>query len=150
MGTFSSTSHFERGIAVRSRIGFLLRLTALKFMAFLTFIALALYTPSTANLLLGGAGNASRAIAQGTESALQSIGAMLGDVNALMPKKGAVELLLHVFGLDKVIVFIGLTIALYVVWLLVIATGRGALRRLDASGTPRKQETARLQSGPPR
>ena len=133
-----------------SRIGFLIRLTGLKFMAFVTFILLALYTPSTANLLLAGAGNLSKAIALGTETALQSMGGALGDVNALMPKKGAVELVLHVFGMDKVILFIGLTIALYIFWLMLLAGGRGVFRMLDASGTPRVREDARVQAGPPR
>ena len=133
-----------------SRIGFLLRLTGLKLMAFIAFIALALYTPSTANLLLAGAGNASKLIAQGTETSLQSLGGVLGDTNALLPKKGAVELVLHIFGMDKVILFIGLTIALYIFWLLVLAGGRGVARALDASGNPRTREDARVQTGPPR
>ena len=132
-----------------SRIGFLARLTALKLMAFVAFIGLALYTPSTANLLLAGAGNASKIIALGTESSLQSVGRMLGDANALMPKKGAVELLLHVFGMDKVIVFIGITIALYIAWLLLLAGGRGVIRGIDAMGNPRVRQSARVQAGPP-
>ena len=135
---------------MRSRIAFLARLIALKLAAFFIFVVLALYTPSTANLLLDGAGGASKLIAQGTESSLESIGGMIGDANALMPRKGAFELLLRTFGLDKVLLFIGLTIALYLAWLLLYAGMRGALRRLDASGSPRAPENARLQSGPPR
>ena len=135
---------------MRSRIAFLLRLIGLKLAAFFTFIALALYTPSTTNLLLDGAGGTSKLIAQGTEDALQSIGGALGDANALMPKKGAVELVLRYVGMDKVILFIGLAIGLYLAWMLLIAGGRGLLRRLDASGSPRNRETARVQSGPPR
>ena len=132
-----------------SRIGFLLRLTGLKLAAFFTFIALALYTPSTTNMLLDGAGGASKLIAQGTEDALQSIGGAFGDYNALMPKKGAVELLLRYVGMDKVILFIGLAIGLYIVWMLLIASGRGLLRKLDRSGNP-KREAARVQAEPPR
>ena len=134
---------------MRSRIAFLVRLTALKFMAFLAFIALALYTPSTANLLLAGAGSASKLIAQGTENSLQSIGGVLGDVNALMPKRGAVELILHIFGMDKVILFIGLTILLYLLWLLLLAGGRSIFRMVDAMGNPRPDNRARVQAEPP-
>lgn len=139
-----------RSTTLQSRIGFLLRLTTLKLLAFLTFIGLALYTPSTANLMLSGGGNASKVIAAGTESTLQAIGGLLGDMNALMPKRGAVELLLHAFGMDKVIVFICLTIALYLGWLLLLAGGRGAVRTIAGSRNPRAQAQARLQSEPPR
>jgi hypothetical protein len=135
---------------VRSRIAFLLRLIGLKLAAFFTFIALALYTPSTTNILLDGAGGTSKLIAQSTEDALQSIGGALGDANALMPKKGAVELLLRYVGMDKVILFIGLAIGLYLAWMLLIASGRGVLRKLDASGSPRDRENARVQAEPPR
>jgi hypothetical protein len=127
-----------------------MRLVALKLTAFFIFVILALYTPSTANLLLDGAGGASKLIAKGTETSLESIGDMIGDANALMPRKGAFELLLRTFGLDKVLLFIGLTIALYLAWLLTLAGARGALRRLDASGNPRIRDDARLHSGPPR
>lgn len=135
---------------MRSRIAFLSRLIVLKLAALFVFVLLSLYTPSTTNALLDGAGTASKFFAQGTENSLQSLGGLLGDASILMPKKGAVELIMRYVGMDKVLLFIGLTIALYLVWLLVIATGRGALRRLDASGTPRDRDTARLQSGPPR
>jgi hypothetical protein len=135
---------------VRSRIAFLLRLTGLKLAAFFTFTALALYTPSTTNLLLDGAGGASKLIAQGTEDALQSIGGAFGDANALMPKKGAVELLLRYVGMDKVILFIGLAIGLYLAWMLLIASGRGVPRKLDSSGSPRARGAARVQAEPPR
>jgi hypothetical protein len=134
---------------VLSRIGFLLRLTGLKLAAFFTFIALALYAPSTTNLLLDGASGTSKLIAQGTEDALQAIGGAFGDYNALMPKKGAVELLLRYVGMDKVILFIGLAIGLYIVWMLLIASGRGVVRRFDRSGNPQRQ-LARVQAEPPR
>ena len=135
---------------MRSRIAFLTRLVGLKLSALFIFVALSLYTPSTTNALLDGAGGASKFLAKGTESSLQSLGGILGDASILMPKKGAVELTLRYVGMDKVLLFIGITIALYLTWLLLIATGRGVLRRLDASGTPRDRETARVQAGPPR
>ncbi len=135
---------------MRSRIGFLTRLVALKLTALFTFVLLSLYTPSTTNSLLDGAGDASKLLAAGTESSLQSLGSLLGDTAMLMPKKGAVELTMRYVGMDKVLLFIGLTIALYLAWLLFVAGIRGALRRLDASGSPRARENARLQSGPPR
>jgi hypothetical protein len=109
-----------------------------------------LYTPSTTNSLLDRAGDASKLLASGTESSLQSLGSLLGDAALLMPKKGAVELTMRYVGMDKVLLFIGLTIALYLVWLLFVAGVRGALRGLDASGSQRARENARLQSGPPR
>lgn len=133
---------------MRERIGFLTRLIGLKLTAFLTFILLALYTPSTTNTLLGSAGSASKLVAQGMESALQSIGGLLGDASILMPKKGAAELMLYLAGMDKVLLFIGITITLYIAWLIVLTGGRGAIRRIG--GNPRAREQARLQAGPPR
>ena len=135
---------------MRTRIAFLTRLVALKLTALFAFVLLSLYTPSTTNSLLDGASEAAKLFALGTENSLQSLGSLLGDASILMPKKGAVELTMRYVGMDKVLLFIGLTIALYLVWLLLIAGARGALRRLDGSGSPRAQENARLQSGPPR
>jgi len=135
---------------VYSRIGFLMRLTGLKILAFVTFIILALYTPSTVNTLLARAGDASKLIAKGAENSLESVGGMIGDANVLMPKKGAFELLLYVFGLDKVLIFIGLTIALYILWLLLLAGGRGVFRMLGTSRNPRANADARVRTGPPR
>jgi len=135
---------------VRSRIVFLTRLVGLKLAALFTFVILSLYTPSTTNALLDGAGGASKLVAQGTENSLQSLGGLLGDASILMPKKGAVELTLRYVGMDKVLLFIGITIALYLAWLFLFAAGRGALRRFDTSGTPRDRETARVQTEPPR
>jgi hypothetical protein len=123
---------------------------ALKLTALFAFVLLSLYTPSTTNSLLDRAGDASKLLASGTESSLQSLGSLLGDAALLMPKKGAVELTMRYVGMDKVLLFIGLTIALYLVWLLFVAGVRGALRGLDASGSQRARENARLQSGPPR
>ncbi len=134
---------------MRSRIAFLSRLVALKLTALFAFVLLSLYTPSTTNTLLDGAGDASKLLAAGTENSLQSLGGLLGDAAMLMPKKGAVELTMRYVGMDKVLLFIGLTIALYLAWLLVLSGARGAWRRFDASGSPRARQNARLQSGPP-
>jgi hypothetical protein len=134
---------------LRERIAFLTRLVGLKLAAFLTFVMLALYTPSMTNMLLGNAGSASKLVAQGMESALQSIGELLGDASILMPKKGATELMLYLAGMDKVLLFIGITITLYIAWLVLLAGGRGAIRRIGGSRNPRGQAQARLQAGPP-
>jgi hypothetical protein len=135
---------------LRSRIAFLSRLVALKLAALFVFVLLSLYTPSTTNTLLDGAAEASKLFATGTENSLQSLGTLLGDTAMLMPKKGAVELTMRYVGMDKVLLFIGITIALYLAWLLLVAGARGAWRRIDASGSPRARDDARLQSGPPR
>jgi len=135
---------------VRTRIAFLTRLVALKLAALFTFVMLSLYTPSTTNSLLDSAGDASKIFALGTENSLQSLGTLLGDANILMPKKGAVELTMRYVGMDKVLLFIGITITLYVAWLLLLASGRGAIRRISGTRDPRIQEQARLQAGPPR
>ncbi len=135
---------------MRERIAFLTRLVGLKLAAFLSFILLALYTPSTTNTLLGEAGSASKLVAKGLESSLQSLGGLLGDASILMPKKGAAELMLYLAGMDKVLLFIAITITLYIAWLLLLAGGRGAIRRIGRTGNPRARETARLQAGPPR
>lgn len=135
---------------MRSRIAFLTRLVTLKLTALCAFVLLSLYTPSTTNTLLDGAGDASKLLALGTENSLQSLGGLFGDADMLMPKKGAVELTMRYVGTDKVLLFIGLTIALYLAWLLLLGGVRGVRRRFDASGSPRAREKARLQSGPPR
>jgi hypothetical protein len=132
------------------RIGFLTRLVGLKLAAFLTFILLALYTPSTTNTLLGNAGSASKLVAQVLESALQSLGGLLGDASILMPKKGAAELMLYLAGMDKVLLFIAITITLYLAWLLLLTGGRGTIRAIAGSRNPRAQAAARLHSDPPR
>jgi len=134
---------------LRARIAFLSRLVALKLTALFAFVLLSLYTPSTTNTLLDGAGDASKMLAAGTESSLQSLGSLLGDAAMLMPKKGAVELTMRYVGMDKVLLFIAITIALYLAWLLLLGGLRGAWRRLDASGSPRGEKDARLRSGPP-
>ena len=135
---------------MRERIAFLTRLVGLKLAAFLTFILLALYTPSTTNALLGGAGSASKLVAQGLESSLQSLGGLLGDASILMPKKGAAELMLYLAGMDKVLLFIAITITLYIFWLVLLACGRGTIRRIGGPGNPRVRESARVQAEPPR
>lgn len=134
---------------MRSRIAFLSRLVALKLAALFAFVLLSLYTPSTTNALLDGAGEAAKLVASGTEASLQSLGTLLGDAAMLMPKKGAVELTMRYVGMDKVLLFVGITIALYLAWLAVVAGARGAWRSLDAAGSPRARRDARLQSGPP-
>lgn len=135
---------------MRSRIAFLSRLVALKLAALFAFVLLSLYTPSTTNALLDGAGEAAKLVASGTEASLQSLGTLLGDAAMLMPKKGAVELTMRYVGMDKVLLFVGITIALYLAWLAAVAGARGAWRSLDAAGSPRARRDARLQSGPPR
>ncbi|MBL8662791.1 MAG: hypothetical protein JNM29_08190 [Candidatus Odyssella sp.] len=135
---------------MRSRIAFLSRLVALKLAALFAFVLLSLYTPSTTNALLDGAGEAAKLVASGTEASLQSLGTLLGDAALLMPKKGAVELTMRYVGMDKVLLFVGITIALYLAWLAAVAGARGAWRSLDAAGSPRARRDARLQSGPPR
>jgi hypothetical protein len=113
---------------LRSRIAFLSRLVALKLSALFVFVLLSLYTPSTTNALLDGAGEASKLFATGTENSLQSLGTVLGDAAMLMPKKGAVELTMRYVGMDKVLLFIGITIALYLAWLLLVGGARAAGR----------------------
>jgi hypothetical protein len=135
---------------LRARIAFLSRLVALKLTALFAFVLLSLYTPSTTNALLDRAGDASKLLAAGTESSLESLGSLLGDTAMLMPKKGAVELTMRYVGMDKVLLFIGITIALYLAWLLLLGGVRGAWRRIEASRAPRARENARLESGPPR
>lgn len=134
---------------MRSRIAFLTRLVTLKIATLFAFVLLSLYAPSTMNRLLDGAGGAAKAFAAGIESVLQSIGSVLGDAAMLMPKKGAVELTVRYVGMEKVLLFIGMAIALYLAWLAAIAGARGAWRSLDAAGSPRARRDARLQSGPP-
>ena len=134
---------------MRARIAFLSRLVALKLTALFAFVLLSLYTPSTTNALLDRAGDASKLLAAGTESSLESLGSLLGDTAMLMPKKGAVELTMRYVGMDKVLLFIAITIALYLAWLLLLGGLRGAWRRHDASGPPPGEKDARLRSGPP-
>jgi hypothetical protein len=135
---------------VRSRIAFLTRLVTLKLAALFTFVILSLYTPSTTNALLDSASGASKIFAQGTESSLMSLGGLLGDASILMPKKGAVELTMRYVGMDKVLLFIGITITLYVAWLLLLAGGRGAIRRMSGAHAAQNEAEARLRSEPPR
>jgi len=131
---------------VRSRLAFLTRLVFLKLMAFLTLVLLIVYAPATTKTLWNGAGDVSVVLAKAIDGGLQFVGSELG----MKPKQGSVELLSHIVGLDKVILFIGITITLYVGWLILFAAGRGAVHRLDPSGSPRKREAARIQAGPPR
>jgi len=119
---------------LRARIAFLSRLVALKLTALFAFVLLSLYTPSTTNALLDRAGDASKLLAAGTESSLESLGSLLGDTAMLMPKKGAVELTMRYVGMDKVLLFIGITIALYLAWLAYDALRNGSALSLDRKG----------------
>jgi hypothetical protein len=121
----------DRSFVVRSRISFLTRLIFLKIAALFTFVALSLYTPSTTNSLLDGAGRVSILLARGTDGGLQYLGSQLGDVSVLVPRRGAVELAFRFVAMDKVMLFIGITIVLYVFWLLLIGLTLGAFRRPD-------------------
>jgi hypothetical protein len=113
---------------VRSRITFLTRLLLLKLLAFLTLVLLILYAPATTKTLWNGAGEVSVVLAKATDSSLQFIGGRLG----FPPKQGAVELMSHIVGMDKVILFMGITIALYTSWLLAVALAMGIFRRKPA------------------
>ncbi len=135
---------------MRARIAFLSRLVALKLTALFAFVLLSLYTPSTTNALLDRAGDASKLLALGTESSLQSLGGLFGDAGMLMPKKGAVELTMRYVGMDKVLLFIAIAITLYLAWLALLGSVRVAWRRLDAVRAPRSEKSARLEQGPPR
>jgi len=114
-----------------SRISFLTRLVLLKLLALFVFVGLSLYTPSTTNTLLDGAGQVSILLARSTDSGLQYIGGQLGDVSVLVPRRGAVELAFRFVAMDKVMLFIGLTIVLYLSWIFVILAGQ-SLRRKPA------------------
>ncbi len=116
---------------MRSRISFLSRLVFLKLAALFIFVALSLYTPSTTNSLLDGAGHVSLLLARGTDSGLQYIGSQLGDVSVLVPRRGAVELAFRFVAMDKVMLFIGITIVLYLGWILLIGVALAAIRKPD-------------------
>lgn len=127
---------------MRSRISFLTRLIFLKLAALFTFVALSLYTPSTTNALLDNAGQVSILLARGTDSGLQYLGAQFGDASVLVPRRGAVELAFRFVAMDKVMLFIGITIVLYLGWILLIALALGVFRRperlrsIDTGGKP--------------
>lgn len=116
---------------MRSRIAFLTRLVILKLAALFTFVALSLYTPSLTNTLLDGAGGVSVVLARGTDSSLQYVGRALGGISFLVPRKGAVELAFRFVAMDKVMLFIGLTIALYLTWMLPLALLQSLWRKPD-------------------
>ena len=127
---------------MRARIAFLTRLVFLKLVALFTLVFLSLYAPSTTNALWDNAGGVAVLLAKGTENSLQYFGATLSDVSFLVPKKGAVELTFRYVAMDKVMLFIGITIFLYLVWLLVVALVTSIVRRkparlksVDASGS---------------
>src|SRR5262249_50262495 len=136
-------------VVVRARISFLTRLVMLKLMAFFTFIFMALYTPSTTNSLLDGAGGVSTLVAKGADNLLQYLSGQIGDVSYLVPRKGVVELAFRLVAMDKVMLFIGIAITLYLGWMLLITAGRGVKRRIDDIGTPRADDRVRVQTGPP-
>ena len=129
---------------MRSRISFLTRLVLLKLMALFVVVALSLYTPSTTNTLLDGAGQVSILLARGTDSGLQYLGGQL-DVSVLVPRRGTVELAFRFVAMDKVMLFIGITIVLYLMWIFLIA-GALSLRRKPA----RLKSVGAGDSPPPR
>ena len=106
---------------MRSRLSFLTRLIFLKLAALIVFVILSLYTPSTTNTLLDGAGHVSILLARGTDDGLQYIGGQLGEVSFLVPRRGAVELAFRFVAMDKVMLFIGITIVLYIGWIVLLA-----------------------------
>ena len=114
---------------MRSRLSFLTRLVLLKLFALFTFVILSLYTPSTTNTLLDGAGQVSLVLARGTDDGLQFIGGQLGEVRVLVPRRGAVELAFRFVAMDKVMLFIGITIVLYLAWIAFIGLTGAAFRR---------------------
>ena len=113
---------------MRSRIAFLTRLLVLKLIAFLTLVLLILYAPATTKTLWDGAGEVAVVLAKATDSTLQFVGSRVG----APPKRGAVELMSHIVGMDKVILFMGITIALYTSWLFLVGTAVGLFRRKPA------------------
>lgn len=113
---------------MRSRITFLTRLLLLKLLAFMTLVLLILYAPATTKTLWNGAGEVSVVLAKATDTSLQFIGGRLG----MPPKQGAVELMSHIVGMDKVILFMGITIALYASWLILTGLVTSAFRRKPA------------------
>ena len=120
---------------MRDRISFLTRLVFLKLAALLTLVILILYAPTTTKSLWNGAGEVSVLLAKGTDISLQFIGSTLGTANFPRPKQGAVDLTFHIVGMDKVILFMGITIFLYTVWICVVALAR-SLRRKPARLKP--------------
>jgi hypothetical protein len=123
---------------LRERIAFLTRVVILKLAALFTFVALSLYTPSATNSLLDGAGGVAVVFAKGTENSLRFVGSSLGGASILVPRKGAVELAFRFVAMDKVMLFIGITIVLYLGWMVLIALTQGLRRkpaRLRSVGT---------------
>lgn len=121
----------ERSYAVRSRLSFLTRLVFLKLAALMVFVTLSLYTPSTTNTLLDGAGRVSVLLARGTDDGLQYIGGQLGDASVLVPRRGAVELAFRFVAMDKVMLFIGITVFLYLGWIFLLTLALTAVRKPD-------------------
>jgi len=107
----------------------LTRLVFLKLAALMIFVILSLYTPSTTNTLLDGAGQVSMVLARGTDQGLQYIGGQLGDARVLVPRRGAVELAFRFVAMDKVMLFIGITVVLYLGWILLVALAFTAMRK---------------------
>lgn len=114
---------------MRSRLSFLTRLVFLKIAALFTFVILSLYTPSTTNTLLDGAGQVSILLARSTDSGLQYIGGYFGDASVLVPRRGAVELAFRFVAMDKVMLFIGITIVLYLGWIALVLLALAAFRK---------------------
>jgi hypothetical protein len=133
-----------------ARVSFLSRLIFLKMLAFIAFVFMALYTPSTTNHLLDRAGSVSLVMARGVDDLLQYLGAKFGDVSSFMPRKGSVELAFRFFNLEKVVLFIGIIIAMYIAWMLLTSLVSLATRKSGVNQAPRDPVGARLQIEPPR
>ncbi|MCW5771640.1 MAG: hypothetical protein KIT16_08405 [Rhodospirillaceae bacterium] len=119
----------------------------MKIWALIAFVLISLYTPSTTNRLLDVANDGAKFLAQGTEYVLEHIGITFGTLSALAPKKGTVELAFRLIAMEKVILFIGIIIVLYLVWMALVLMVRSVTR---STQTPRNPAEARLQTEPPR
>lgn len=94
------------------QVSFLARLVVLKFLSLAVMVALALYAPSTLNALFDLSGGTGKWIAQTVEAGLTH----LDKAGIPRPKKGAVELASRFTGMDKVVLFIAITVSLYLAW----------------------------------
>lgn len=133
---------------LRSRLAFLTRLVLLKFVALLVFVIMSLYTPSTTNTLLDSSSYVSKKLAYGTEKSLEYVGISFGAFSAMTPKKGSVELAFRLIAMEKVILFIGISVVLYLGWIFLVLLVMSVTRGLTQ--TPRNPQAARLQTEPPR
>jgi hypothetical protein len=130
---------------VGERISFLSRLILLKLIALLVFVLISLYAPSITNILLDRAAEVSKVMAQGTEDSLVYLGVSFGDGSYLTPKRGSVELAFRLIAMEKVILFIGISVVLYVLWILLVGSARGGWRMMRGRGQT-QTEAARLET----